>query len=139
MALSYFDDKSQQPTDEDLAEALGRTKKLWDDLIDHVGSEFEPVTLQWNHSGAKYGWSVRLIRKKRTILYLIPQAKHFLTAFVLGKKATDAARQSKLPADIMAIIEEAPVYGEGRGFRVPTKNKQTLNAMKKLAAIKMAN
>lgn len=139
MALSYFDDKSHQPTNEDLTEALGRSKKLWDALIEHVEREFEPVTLQWNHSGTKYGWSVRLIRKKRTILYLIPQAKHFLTAFVLGKKATDVVRESDLPADIMEAIEEAPVYAEGRGFRLPTKTKRELEAMKKLAAIKMAN
>ncbi|MFC1761338.1 DUF3788 family protein [Planctomycetota bacterium] len=139
MALSHFDDKDHQPNNRDLAEALGRTKKLWDDLIDHVAKEYNPATQVWSHSGEKYGWSVRLIRKKRTILYLIPQAKHFLTAFVLGKKATDVARESNLPEDIMTIIEEAPVYGEGRGFRIPTRNKATLNALKKLAAIKMAN
>ena len=53
-------------------------------------------------------------------------------------KATDAARQANLPEAIMETIEQAPVYGEGRGFRLKTKTKEHLEAIKKLAAIKMA-
>ncbi len=139
MALSYLDDKARAPTEGDLAAALGRSKKLWDRLIAHAQDEYAPLTQVWSHSGAKYGWSLRLIRKKRTILYLIPQAKHFLTAFVLGKKATDVLRQNPLPVAMMAIIEDAPVYGEGRGFRLPTRVKADLQAILQLAAVKMEN
>jgi hypothetical protein len=80
-----------------------------------------------------------LKRKKRTILYLIPQAKSFLCAFVFGGKATEAARAADLPADAIKAINSAPVYGEGRGFRLPVKKKQDVETMKKLAEIKMAN
>ncbi|MHC4751094.1 MAG: DUF3788 domain-containing protein [Planctomycetota bacterium] len=139
MALSILDDKSKRPDDNNLTGVLGRTKRLWDDLINHIVQEYEPVTQQWSFGGEKYGWSLRLKRKKRTILYLIPCRRYFLCAFVFGGKATEAVRQSDLPSDILKTINEAPVYGEGRGFRLEVKKKQDVEVMKRLAVIKMAN
>jgi hypothetical protein len=139
MALSIFDEKSRQPNDGDLAKALGKTKGFWDDLKDHVAKEYEPVTEEWKYYGQKYGWSLRLVRKKRTILYLIPCKGYYLAAFVLGDRAVQAARKSKLPESIIKIINEAKRYAEGTGFRVPVKKRQDLESMKKLAAIKMTN
>ena len=139
MALSILDDKAKTPSDSDLTAVLGRSKARWDELVDHVRDTYEPMTSEWGFVGAKYGWSLRLKRKKRTILYLIPQQRHFLCAFVFGGKATEVARASALPAATMAMINEAPVYGEGRGFRLKVTTKQDVTTMKKLAAIKMAN
>jgi hypothetical protein len=136
MVLSTLDDKSKQPDDNDLAEVLGRSKRFWDDLIRHIILEYEPVTQVW---GFYKSWSLRLIRKKRTILYLIPCERYFLCAFVFGQKATEAARQSNLPKDVMKTINEAKVYAEGRGFRLEVRKKQDIDTMNTLAAIKMAN
>jgi hypothetical protein len=136
MVLSTLDDKSKQPDDNDLAEVLGRSKRFWDDLIRHIILEYEPVTQVW---GFYKSWSLRLIRKKRTILYLIPCERYFLCAFVFGQKATKAARQSNLPKDVMKTINEAKVYAEGRGFRLEVRKKQDIDTMNTLAAIKMAN
>lgn len=139
MALSALDDKAKRPDGQDLAGVLGRSKARWDELVAHVAAEYEPVTKDWAYSGAKYGWSLRLRRKKRTILYLIPSQRHFLCAFVFGGKATELARKSALPGDAMTTINKARVYAEGRGFRLPVRTKADVGTMKKLAAIKMAN
>ncbi|MFZ0033530.1 MAG: DUF3788 family protein [Sedimentisphaerales bacterium] len=136
MALSIFEDKNSQPDDAVLAKNLGRTKSLWNDLIRHITLEYEPVVQVW---GFYKRWSLRLIRKKRTILYMIPSERYFICAFVFGEKATEAARESVLPKDVMKTINEARVYAEGRGFRLEVKKKSDVSEMKKLAAIKMAN
>jgi hypothetical protein len=39
----------------------------------------------------------------------------------------------------MKAIDEAPVYAEGRGFRLKVKTAKDLETMKALAAVKMAN
>jgi hypothetical protein len=80
-----------------------------------------------------------LKQKKRTVLYMTPYRKHFLVGVVLGGKAIKAARASDLPAEVMKIIEEAKKYAEGTGVRLEIRNKKDLEAVKKLAAIKMAN
>ena len=131
-----FEDKAKTPDDKTLAKGLGPSKKLWDAFVSHITEEYAPVTGAW---GFYKAWSLRLKQKKRTIVYLLPRDGHFLCAFVYGGKATDAARQAKLPKAVLKEIEDAPVYAEGRGFRLEVRRAADLETMKALAAIKMAN
>ncbi len=131
-----LDDKTQPPNDAALAKALGKAKMLWDEYARHIAEEHGPVTEAW---GFYKSWSLRLKQKKRTIVYLLPRDGYFLCAFVYGEKATAEARRARLPKDVLKTIDEAPVYAEGRGFRLEVRKKQDLETMKKLAAIKMAN
>ena len=131
-----FDDKAKAPDDKALAKGLGPEKELWDEFVRHITDTYPPVTEAW---GFYKAWSLRLKQKKRTIVYLLPREKFFLCAFVFGGKATEAARQAKLPKAVMKAIDEAPVYAEGRGFRLEVRKERDLAAMKTLAAIKMAN
>ena len=130
-----FDDKAKAPDDKALAKGLGPSKKLWDEFIGHIAAEYDPVTKTW---GFYKAWSLRLQRKKRTIVYLLPRDGHFMCAFVYGGKATEAAHAAKLPKSVVKSIDEAPVYAEGRGFRLEVKTGKDLETMKALAAIKMA-
>ena len=131
-----FDDKTQPPDNNALAKSLGAAKTLWDEFIRHVAAEYAPVEEAW---GFYKSWSLRLKRKKRTIVYLLPRDGHFQCAFVYGGKATEAARNAKLPKAVLKAIDEAPVYAEGRGFRLDVRTAKDLGTMRTLAAIKMAN
>lgn len=139
MALSAFDDKSRKPKAGDLKDVLGRTATHWESLSSHIAAEFAPLDESWNFAGANWGWSLRLKRKKRTVLYMTPCTKHFLVGFVLGEKAVQAAHDAKLPAPILETIDAAKKYAEGRGVRLEIRNKKDLEVAKRLAAIKMAN
>ena len=131
-----FDDKALSPDDRALAKGLGPAKPLWDAFVRHIAAEFAPVTEAW---GFYKMWSLRLKRKRRTIVYLLPRVGHFLCAFVFGGQATEAARRAKLPKAVLKAIEDAPVYAEGRGFRLEVRTEADVETMKALAAIKMAN
>ena len=132
--------KNQCPPPEDtaLARTLGDTKPLWDDLVRHIDTAYAPVTHQWQRSGKSGQSFLRLIRKQRTICYLLPGEQRFLTAFVFGEKATASVRASDLPASVVTALNEARVYAEGRGIRLETRTRQDIETMKRLAAIKMA-
>ena len=131
-----FDDKDKVPDDKALARGLGPSKTLWDEFVRHISAAYAPVSEAW---GFYKSWSLRLKQKKRTIVYLLPREGHFLCAFVFGGKATEAARRAKLPKAVMKEIEDAPVYAEGRGFRLEVRTAGDLGTMKKLAAIKMTS
>ena len=127
------------PDEKTLARTLGSTKPLWDELIRHVETGHAPVTHRWTSSKTSALGFLRLVRKTRTILYLLPREGHFLTAFVFGEKATAAVRASKVPAAVVTTLNEARVYAEGRGIRLETHTARDLATMKKLTAIKMAH
>lgn len=139
MALSAFDDKSKKPRVSDLKTTLGRTFTHWDNLMTYLAEEYAPLIEKWNFAGAKWGWSLQLKQKKRTVLYMTPCEKHFLVGLVLGEKAVKAAHDSSLPESVLAIIDGAKKYAEGRGVRLEIRKKKDLDSVKKLAAIKMAN
>jgi hypothetical protein len=137
MALSAFDDVTRQPQVAELRATLGRSAALWERLITQVETEYAPVELVWNHAGARYGWSLRLRQKKRVILYLTPCERHFLVGLVLGEKAVAAARAIGLTAPMLARVEAAPRYAEGRGLRLAIRAKADLEAVLRLVAAKM--
>jgi hypothetical protein len=131
--------KPATPTATALARALGPTQPLWDELVAHLEATYAPITPEWKASRTSPLGFLRLIRKKRTILYLLPRDGYFLTAFVFGEKATAAVRASDVPAAVVTALNEARVYAEGRGIRLETRTPQDVATMKKLAAIKMAS
>ena len=139
MALSALDDKSHQPRAEELAGALGRSLAAWEALRAHLAAEYPPLTEKWAFGGAKWGWTLRLIQKKRTVLYMTPLEKRFLVGFILGEKAVAATLEVGLSAAVSEVIDDAPRYGEGRGVRLEVQYKKDLPDIEKIAAAKMAN
>jgi hypothetical protein len=136
--VNAFIGKTAAPTEKDLTAALGSTAALWKQLVAWLAEQGAGES-EWNSSGAKYGWALRLKVKKRNIVYLGPCEGCFRAAFVLGEKAVAAARKSDLSKNTLKIIDEAPRYAEGTGLRLMVKAEKDLAAIKKMALIKMAN
>jgi hypothetical protein len=136
--VNAFIGKTKAPTEAEVAAALGSTAALWKQLVSWM-EERGAGESEWNSSGAKYGWSLRLKQKKRNIVYLSPCAGYFRASFALGDKAVAAAQKSDLAKSTLKIIDEAPRYAEGTGVRLMVKAAKELAAIKKLALIKMAN
>ena len=138
MALSSLDDGSHVPSQTEVDESLGPSTRLWARLVGGVAKVHAPIEQVWTFSGPKYGWSLRLKRKGRVVLYLIPQLGHFLIGVVLGEKAARDARDADLPAAVLESIDSARPYAEGRGIRVPVRDAEGVRTAMKLAALKMA-
>ena len=93
-SLNPFVDFPHPPESADIREALGRSAAAWDVLRTRIAEHFGPVTEDWAVPAKKYGWSLRLKLKKRTILHLGPRSKHFIAAVILGEKAVAAVREA---------------------------------------------
>ena len=139
MAFSIFDDKETRPEDVALADSLGGTCSLWDELKLRIEWKHSPLSEEWVFSGKNYGWSLRLKQKKRAVLYMTPCSGYFRVAFAFGEKAVRAAHTSKLPTAVLSLIDEAKKYPEGRAVRLEVRTAKDVDIVEKLAAIKMAN
>jgi len=139
MEQRIFEDISVKPDDKELSVAYGENHALWKEIRNFVFERDPKATEEWFTSGKKYGWSFRIKDKKRAIIYFIPFDNFFKVAFVYGEKATREAFDSNLSAEIKAIIETAPVYAEGRGFRINVSEPIIIEDIKKLIAIKLSN
>lgn len=136
MALSAFDDPDLPPTHDGVRRSLGGAAPLWADLVAHVSGACPPLDEVWNFAGAKFGWSLRLKRAERVLVYLTPQDGRFLVGLVLGEKAVAAASGKDLPPAVLALLEAAPRYAEGRGIRLTIAPGDDLESVKSLVALK---
>lgn len=137
MSLSALDDESRAPDAAALAAVLGGSSDVWHDLESAIQESHGPLAAEWHFAGAKYGWSLRLKKGKRTVIYLIPGSGCFLAGLVFGEKAVAAIRRSRLPREMVAQVEAAKPYAEGRGVRFEVRTKKDLPAIVRLVAIKM--
>jgi hypothetical protein len=134
-----FISKPAQPSEQELTAALGASAEAWKELLNWLAAEQGVVDQEWNSTSPKYGWSLLLKLKKRTILYLSPCAGCFRVAFALGDRAVAAARQSRLPKSALKALDEAPRYAEGTGLRLIVKGSKDLAAIRILTTVKLAN
>jgi hypothetical protein len=135
MALSAFADKSHRPEAGELAGMLGKSAPLWAQVIAETSERHGPIVEEWSFAGAKYGWSLRLKRKERVVLYLTPQAGGFQLGIVVGAKA---AARAVVPARVRALLDGAPRYAEGIGIRFAVRTRQDVVAARHLSDVKLA-
>jgi hypothetical protein len=139
MCHNAFINKLTEPTDADLAAALGPAKAVWDQLLTDLAQETGANIHEWKCYSPKRGWSLRVKCKARTIVWLAPSEDCFNVSFILGKQAMQAARQTKLSRRVVKVMDEAPKYPEGTGIRLGVKTAKDAEPVKRLAAIKLAN
>jgi hypothetical protein len=134
-------DGLRPPEGEELAGLLGRSVALWEELRRDLTAEFGPLDEKWSYTSKTGRWSLQLKqhRSKRTIIYMIPHPKHFVSAFALGEKACRAAQSGGLPAPILAAIDSATKYPEGRGVWLEVRSRMNADGVRRLARIKMEN
>jgi len=139
MLANAFVGKKERPSRAELDAALGPAKALWDRLLAGLADELHAADQEWKSYSLQAGWSLRVIRQKRVIVYLSPSSGSFIASFALGDRAVRTALGSELPAAIRKTIKEAKRYAEGTGVRVEVKKPGDLDVVMKLAAIKLKN
>lgn len=139
MSTNAFIGRTKQPTDAELSDALGASKPVWDRLLADLDREHGVSVREWTCHSPKWGWSLRVKRKERTIVWLSPSRRSFQAGFILGDRAMAAAKLVRLPKRVVDAMKSAPKYPEGTGVRLEVKSPRDLGGLKALAAIKLAN
>ncbi len=139
MYKNAFIGKTKEPTEAEVAKALGVAKPVWDKLLSELAEQHALTEHEWNTYSPKYGWALRIKHKKRNIIYLSPAEGYFRITMILGNKAMKAAYDANLPARAVKILTESKKYPEGNAIYIDVKGTKHLPFITKLAAIKLAN
>ena len=139
MALSIFVDKAKQPDDNDLSDALGETKSLWDQLKTYVIESYPPITEDWKHYGKSSGWTMKLLCKKRNLFFSYPGEGMFWLGFIFGNKAVAAIEKSSIPQKLIDELRNARKYAEGSCLKLPVHTAEDIETAKQLIAVKVEN
>jgi hypothetical protein len=135
-----FIGKTNEPTHAEVAEVLGAKLKLWDELIERLSEDEGVSDQEWKGVVVKkYGWSLRLKKKGRNIIYLSPGKGCFMASFVLSDKALGEAKKAHLSKTVRDALAAAPRYPEGNGLRLGVRSAADLAGIRKIAAVKLVN
>ena len=138
MIPNAFIGRPEAPADSDLATELGAAKALWDQLLVDLAGEFDLTEHEWKSSSPKHGWSLRVQRGMRNILYLSPCRGCFRVAFILGDRAVAAAHTGGLEP-VLRLLDGAERYPEGTGIRLDVTGPEQLAVIKALTKLKLEN
>ncbi|MHB1312040.1 MAG: DUF3788 family protein [Gemmatimonadaceae bacterium] len=130
-----FLDGTHAPARRELDEVLGARAEYWHELTAHVAP---PPTEAWKYYGKKYGWTLKLLVKKRNLCFLTARDGWFVVGFVFGDRAVPAVVASALPRALVQELVDARKYAEGRGIRIEVKSRRALEHALILLDIKQA-
>jgi len=136
MSIGLFTNKSSQPSETQVREAIGPKIKLWDCLI-HTMQEQYPVQQDFKFLyGKNYGWAARFRIKGQLLISLFPTQGGFIVQVNLSPDDIEKVLVLKMSKNIQQAIALAHPYPEGRWLFIPVETNQDLNDVQRLAEIR---
>lgn len=132
-----FAEQAQEPTTAMLAQALGRTLRHWQRILEETHGDHGGLVDTWMFYGPKSGWTLKVAGKKRAVLWMSPRKGRFLASLALRDDAVAALRETKLPAALVEEIEGAEAWPEGRAARVMVTNLDHVRWVRMLVRAKL--
>lgn len=137
MPTEFFDKKDNVPTFVHLEEVLKESYKVFKQLTDYISDSYEDLSPCWKFYSPKYGWTLKMLLKKRNLFFITPEKEKFYITFVFGDKAVEVINQSQISESIKNDLNNARKYAEGRGVRLEIMDQSQLEDLKALADIKI--
>ncbi len=131
MITNAFIGLAAAPSDAALTKMLDDVRPVWDELLTAIKTEHGLSKFEWNSYSKKAGWSLRVKKGERNIVYLSPGQRAFMASFALGDRAVAAALERGLP------VAGCTKYAEGTAVRLDVRRMSDLEAVKGLVAVKL--
>jgi hypothetical protein len=137
MSASIYTEKLVEPDDKMLNYDLAETKSYLDRIAEFIESEYGDFKPEWKFYNKKSGWILKMLSKRRNVLFVVPCDKYFRVAFTFGEKASDLIFNSELPDFIKKELFEAKKHAEGRTIQTEVKSENDLDDILKMIEIKL--
>ena len=137
MSASIFSLKSVEPNEKMLASELGETIVFLDEIISSLTKIFGAVTKEWKYYGAKSGWVMKVLTKKKNQLFVIPCANYFRVSLTFSDRAVNKIMKYELPGFNKQVLLNATKYAEGRTIQYDVKTAHDCGNVLALLGIKL--
>ena len=87
MIQPILTNKDQFPTEGIIFSHIGKSKVIWEDLFQHIHTEYPELTSEWRYYNDGKSWLMKVSRKSKTIFWLSVIEKTFIVTFYFGGKA----------------------------------------------------
>jgi hypothetical protein len=126
MNTAHFDQKEVSPHESTLKKDLGELYPAYKEILGLT----EAFDREWKYYGKKHGWQLKVVRKGKALLYLIPQEKSFRVGFAVRENEKERLMNSGLPPKTKEELATAKKYPEGYPLRLEIKSKTDMRTVR---------
>jgi hypothetical protein len=130
VAISIFDNKEIVPNPDDLKEVLKENMDIWNDLINFLEDKYDSTTSEWKFQTKTAGWTYIISNKKKNLVYLSPNKKHFLVTVNMSIKISEIVLDMDLPNEIKDAINESSPCACGKYVLIKINKSKDLEYIK---------
>lgn len=132
-------DGSQQPSDERVAEFIGRQNAArWADISEFIATNYPGIfNVEWLFGGKKHGWGLRY-KKSKSFCSFVPERGRFRLLLVFGAEERERVEQL-LPSLISHFCEDyekSMTYHDGKWVLVNVDSAKVVSDIKQLLMLK---
>ena len=137
MATSIFDNKDQQPNENNVEKVLKSNYNVWEHIIEYLQSKHEVIETEWKFYSKTAGWCLKISNEKgKNLMFLLPNDNYFIATINMGVKIKEQVLQSNISDENKKIIENTKIYAEGISALFEIKNKTDLEEIKTILSIR---
>jgi len=126
MNTAYFDQKDALPDESKLKKVLGELYSAYKEVLEMT----EAYDHEWKYYGKKIGWQLKVTRKGKALLYLIPQENSFRIGFGVRENERERLLNSSLPPKTKEELATARKYPEGYPLRLEIRSKTDMKIVR---------
>ncbi len=137
MSIGLFNDKNRQPTEAEVAEAVGAMLPTWQALVQFIEEHYPSQEDFKFLYGKKYGWARRFRIKGKLLASLYPTKNGFTVQINLSPQAIETVQHSKPGRNVQQAIERANPYPEGRWLFIRVESEHDIRDIHQLLALRV--
>ncbi len=119
MSERPFKEKSNEPTNEKINEALGAVSEYYHDL-NKLTKDFQHT---WNHSKSS-GWMEKVEDNKKALYYFIPLNDSFILSMAIRENEKEYFESKEGMVKYKDIVSTARKYSEGYNIKFEVENSE---------------
>jgi len=137
MEKPILTDKEQFPTEEIIFSHLADNKQHWQSLFTELHERYSEFEEQWRFYKDGNAWLLKIVKKKKTVLWVTVFDGFFKTTFYFGEKAEPIIMSSDLPENLKEQYRTNK-YGKIRGITVTPHSSDNLKEVFSLITLKLS-
>ena len=123
-----FHRKDAFPDSPLLRRELGAVHRFYEELLTLV----DDYAFEWKFYGDKYGWMLKVAKKGKALLYVVPQGGAFRISCAVREKEREVLLAARLPAKVKEELRAAKRYPEGYPLRLLVEGEAGMKAVRLL-------
>jgi len=135
MAIGIFTDKSHQPTEQEIQEAIGEAYPFWERLLRFIQTNYQ-IPGEMSFGGKNYGWNLWYRKSGKSLTSLFPQQDSFIAQIVLGREQSEKAASLELGQTVGRLVGETPQLHDGKWLFIPVSEEPDAQDVERLLLLK---